>query len=198
MDMKKLVFLFIFCSFSTFGNAGNEDLLRGSTDNPFEVFGVSKRNVADAIQIVYQRMSDRSELVPNMVDYIYSVNAALKEGIPQEYFQKVPTIYFDESPRFVYSLSFPQLLDIWAAKKTSTGPAFWQLMANVLHADLYFYETNPHEDNSFEAKAKAIARSHRVGGKSPRREYHIGVIRTEAGNRYLPIILGKRLKMSAE
>jgi hypothetical protein len=152
--MKKFGLLLILCSFPTLVKAGNEDLLRRSTDDPFALFGVTKKRVADAVQNIYKLLNEKSVLDPVLVRYIYSANAAFKEGIPEEYAHRVAVVYYDEPPRFGYPLSFQQLLDIWASKQTTNGPAFWQLMANVFGTHLSFYETREDQDNTFETKAK--------------------------------------------
>jgi hypothetical protein len=147
------------------------------------LLGTSKPLIAGSIKLGYSDMVASPVLKTQYVQMIFCANAALKEGIPEEFRGRV-----DERGLF-YPVSFPDLLDIWAqTPHTPMGPATWQFLANVLHADIILYKPGPNGPVPV-----AQLRSQRVSVLGVLREYHIGLLRTEAGDRYA-LITPPRLK----
>jgi hypothetical protein len=195
--MKKIAFLIALVSFSLVVNAGNEDLLRDASDDVYELLNVKKSDVANTILRVHRGMIESDILRPNFVTLVVAANAAMEESMRAEFtFSYSEYDRHLEKPFKVYPKSFADVINIWAGKKTPVGPASWQLLANVLHAEFTFYVPSLWDDNVLETvrgPGRSIS-SELEGAPRPVKEYHIGVIQTENGVRYVLFTPNKKLK----
>jgi hypothetical protein len=202
--MKKIAFLLaLFALPAAVVNAGNGErrFYHEGTSDVFTLLGTNKHEVANTVRRVHARISDVRApghvLNNNLVGMVYGFNAVIREALPMSYHDKAVQSgcaideYFElsgfENERYIYTVPFSKLIDIWEKEITPAGPALWQFLANSLHADFTFYAGKSWDDDdivpiigpmgSVKSQIKSL--------ENPARQIHIGVVRTTNYARYL-------------